>query len=136
MNAGRLDQIASPSQLYAEPATPFVGEFVGLSNRIPSSAAGGSADVFGTPVPTLPGSATGSGVALVRPESVRLTADEIGHATVVAVAFLGPVSRVTVTLDDGTLVLAQMQSSGAAALEVGDRVRVSVETAPVLVVAD
>jgi putative spermidine/putrescine transport system ATP-binding protein len=136
MNAGRLDQIAPPSQLYAEPATPFVGEFVGLSNRIPSSAAGGSADVLGAAVPTLPGSATGSGVALVRPESVRLTADSAGQATVAAVAFLGPVSRVTVTLDDGTLVLAQMPSSAATALDVGARVRVSVEPAPVLVVAD
>jgi putative spermidine/putrescine transport system ATP-binding protein len=136
MNAGRLDQIAPPSELYAEPATPFVGEFVGLSNRIPSSTTGGNADVLGTAVPTLPGSATGSGVALVRPESVRLTADADGQATVAAVAFLGPVSRVTVTIDDGTLVLAQMPSSAAASLELGDRVRVSVEPAPVLVVAD
>jgi putative spermidine/putrescine transport system ATP-binding protein len=136
MNAGRLDQIAPPSDLYAAPATPFVGEFVGLSNRIPSSSAAGSADVLGTAVPTLPGSATGAGVALVRPESVRLTPDGAGRATVAAVAFLGPVSRVTVTLDDGTLVLAQLPSSAAAALEIGDRVGVSVETAPVLVVAD
>src|SRR6185503_15238216 len=65
MNAGRLDQIAPPSQLYAAPATPFVGEFVGLSNRIPSNAANGSADVFGTSVPTLAGSASGPGRALV-----------------------------------------------------------------------
>jgi putative spermidine/putrescine transport system ATP-binding protein len=136
MNAGRLDQIAPPSDLYAAPATPFVGEFVGLSNRIPSSADGGSADVLGTAVPTLPGSATGSGVALVRPESVQLAADDAGQATVAAIAFLGPVSRVTVTLDDGTLVLAQLPSSAAAAMEVGERVRVSVEAAPVLVVAD
>jgi putative spermidine/putrescine transport system ATP-binding protein len=136
MNAGHLDQIAPPSELYAAPATPFVGEFVGLSNRIPSHAAGGSAEVLGTAVPTLPGSATGSGVALVRPESVRLAADDNGGATVAALAFLGPVSRVTVTIDDGTLVLAQLPSSDAAALEVGQRVRVSVEPAPVLVVAD
>jgi putative spermidine/putrescine transport system ATP-binding protein len=136
MNAGRLDQIAPPAELYAAPATPFVGQFVGLSNRIPAHSVGGSADVLGTAVPTLLGSATGSGVALVRPESVRLTADDSGHATVAAVAFLGPISRATVTLTDGTVVLAQLPSSEAAALELGQRVRVSVDPVPVLVVAD
>ena len=84
----------------------------------------------------LPGSATGSGVALVRPESVRVTADPAGTATVAAVAFLGPVSRATLTLADGTLVLAQLPSSEAAGLEIGQRVGVSVAPDPVLVVAD
>ncbi len=136
MNAGRLDQLAPPAQLYAAPATPFVGQFVGLSNRIPATVADGSADVLGTSVPVLPGSATGSGVALVRPESVRVVADAAGTASVVAVAFLGPVSRATLTLPDGTLVLAQLPSSEAAALETGQPVRVTVEPVPVLVVAD
>ena len=39
MNAGRLDQIAPPAELYDAPATPFVGQFVGLSNRIPTQVA-------------------------------------------------------------------------------------------------
>jgi putative spermidine/putrescine transport system ATP-binding protein len=136
MNAGRLDQLAPPSQLYAAPATPFVGEFVGLSNRIPAHASGGSAEVLGVAVPTLPGSATGAGQALVRPEAVRITGDASGQATVAAVAFLGPVSRVTVTLPDGTLVLAQLPSSEATALQVGQHVGVTVDPVPVLVVAD
>ncbi len=136
MNAGRLDQIAPPAQLYAAPATPFVGEFVGLSNRIPAHSAGGSAEVLGVAVRTLPGSATGSGVALVRPESVRVSADASGSATVAAVAFLGPVSRVTLTLADGTLAMAQMPSSEAAALEVGQPVDITVDPVPILVVAD
>jgi putative spermidine/putrescine transport system ATP-binding protein len=136
MNAGRLDQIAPPAELYASPSTSFVGQFVGLSNRIPAHAAGGSADVLGIPVPLLPGSATGSGVALVRPESVQVTPDDASEATVAAVAFLGPVSRATITLADGTLVLAQLPSSTAAALSVGQRVRVAVDPTPVLVVAD
>ncbi|HEX5089820.1 MAG TPA: ABC transporter ATP-binding protein [Nocardioides sp.] len=136
MNAGRLDQLAPPAQLYAAPATAFVGQFVGLSNRIPATAANGAADVLGTAVPTLAGSATGSGAALVRPESVRLQTDPAGTATVAAVAFLGPISRVSVTLQDGTLVIAQLPSSEATALEVGDHVTVTVDPVPVLVVAD
>ncbi|WP_369292716.1 TOBE domain-containing protein, partial [Nocardioides oceani] len=57
-------------------------------------------------------------------------------ATVASVAFLGPVSRASVTLTDGTLVTAQLPSSEAVALRVGERVRVDVEQVPVLVVAD
>ncbi len=136
MNAGRLDQLAPPAELYAAPATPFVGQFVGLSNRVPATVTDGTAQVLGASVPVLPGSASGSGVALVRPESVRVDPDDAGTASVVAVAFLGPVSRATLTLQDGTLVLAQLPSSEAARLEVGQRVRVSVDTVPVLVVAD
>jgi putative spermidine/putrescine transport system ATP-binding protein len=136
MNAGRLDQLAPPAELYAAPATPFVGQFVGLSNRIPAHSANGSADVLGTTVPTLAGSATGTGAALVRPEAVRVRADQSGTVIVTAVAFLGPISRVTLTLPDGTLVTAQLPSSEATALQVGEHVTVTVDPVPVLVVAD
>ena len=137
MNAGRLEQLAPPAELYAAPATPFVGQFVGLSNRIPATVSEGKADVFGVAVPVLPGSATGSGRRAgptgVGAASPRTTA---GHATVAAVAFLGPVSRAPSRSTDGTLVLAQLPSSEAAGLEIGQRVRVSVDPDPVLVVAD
>ena len=59
MNAGRLEQLAPPAELYSAPATRFVGEFVGLSNRLPADVAGGVASVLGREVPVLPGSATG-----------------------------------------------------------------------------
>ena len=34
MNAGRIEQFASPSELYARPASAFVMDFVGLSSRL------------------------------------------------------------------------------------------------------
>ncbi len=34
MNAGRIEQFARPSELYANPATPFVMDFIGLSLRL------------------------------------------------------------------------------------------------------
>ncbi len=98
MNAGRLDQIAPPTELYARPATRFVAEFVGLSNRIATEVSGGQATVLGARVGVLAGSVDqGQGHALVRPESVRITpvdADGESNATVVDVGFLGPFSRV------------------------------------------
>jgi putative spermidine/putrescine transport system ATP-binding protein len=136
MNAGRLDQIAPPAELYDAPATPFVGEFVGLSNRIPAQVSGGRADVLGAMVDVLPGSAAGAGHALVRPESVRVRADDNGAGTVVAVAFLGPVSRASITLADGALVVAQLPSSEASRFSLGQRVALTVAPQPVLVVAE
>ena len=136
MNAGRLEQLAPPTELYASPATPFVGEFVGLSNRIPATVSDGHADVLGTRLPVLAGSATGAGLALVRPESVSFAADDAGQATIASVAFLGPVSRATARLADGSLVIAQVVTSTATALAVGARVRVDIDPSPVLVVAD
>ena len=69
MSQGRLEQIATPAQLYDSPATPFVAEFVGLNNRFPAQMSNGLARVLGAIVPTLPGSVTGPGLGMVRPES-------------------------------------------------------------------
>jgi putative spermidine/putrescine transport system ATP-binding protein len=135
MNAGRLVQLASPSELYTAPASQFVGEFVGLSNRIPAVVQGDSATVLGQAVPVLPGSATGAGHALVRPEALSVVADPSGHASVTTVQFLGPLSRVTCSLADGTDVVAQLASSDAVRLAAGDVVRLEVAPSPVLVVA-
>ncbi len=135
MNAGRLEQLAPPAELYSSPASRFVGEFVGLSNRLPAEVRDGVASVMGREVPVLPGSATGPGHALVRPESVSVVADDAGPATVLTVMFLGPLSRVTCTLADGTEVVAQLASVDALQLQPGERVRLEVAPSPVLVVA-
>jgi len=136
MKDGRLEQLAPPAELYADPATPFVAEFVGLSNRLPGEVNDGSVQVLGTRLPILRGSiGSGAGTAMVRPEAIDLAADADGEATVTAVAFLGPFSRVHCALADGTELSAQMSSSAAREFRVGDRVRISVEPSAVLVVA-
>jgi putative spermidine/putrescine transport system ATP-binding protein len=126
MSQGRLEQLAAPAELYANPATPFVAEFVGLNNKVAAEVSDGRAQVLGASLPTLPGSiASGRGTAMVRPESVTVTAG--GDASVSSVAFLGPISRVYVTLPDGAVISAQMASGAARAFAPGDAVRVGVE---------
>jgi putative spermidine/putrescine transport system ATP-binding protein len=135
MSQGRLEQLAAPAELYANPATPFVADFVGLNNKVPADVSAGQVQLLGTSVPALPGSiGSGAGLAMVRPESVTVTADAAGTAAVTSVAFLGPTSRVYCTLADGTVVGAQMTSSAARAFGSGDRVTVGVEQTGVLVV--
>jgi putative spermidine/putrescine transport system ATP-binding protein len=140
MNAGRLDQIAPPTELYARPATRFVAEFVGLSNRLSTEVGSGRATVLGSQVGLLDGSIDrGAGHALVRPESVRVSATGEGveaNARVVSVAFLGPFSRVQCRLDDGQIVTSQFPSSQAARFAQEEQVRVDVDAEAVLVVPD
>ncbi len=137
MNAGRLDQIAPPDELYARPATRFVAEFVGLSNRLRGEVSGGEVTVLGCRVPTLEGSvASGGGIALIRPEALAVEPDERGGARVTSVAFLGPISRVHARLDDGQELMAQVPSGVAVRLAPEARVRIVVEPNPVLVVSD
>jgi putative spermidine/putrescine transport system ATP-binding protein len=134
MSQGKLEQLAAPADLYANPATPFVAEFVGLNNKVPAEVSGGQAHLLGTSVPALEGSVA-KGLAMVRPESVTITADPAGSSTISSVAFLGPTSRVYATLDDGAVISAQMASSQAKAFTPGDPVTVGLEPTGVLVVA-
>jgi putative spermidine/putrescine transport system ATP-binding protein len=135
MSKGRLEQLAPPADVYSNPASPFVAEFVGLNNQVPASVSDGRAHVFGTDLPTLEGSlAKGSGTAMLRPESVTVTADDSGAATVKSVAFLGPISRVYVEVPGGAVVNAQLSSSRAGEVTPGQRVTLGVSPTSVLVV--
>jgi putative spermidine/putrescine transport system ATP-binding protein len=73
----------------------------------------------------------------VRPEAVSLETDSVTDGplagTVIAVAFLGATSRVTVDLGSGVTVLAQMPTSAAAATPAGTRVRLALRDDPVLI---
>jgi putative spermidine/putrescine transport system ATP-binding protein len=137
MSAGRLEQIAAPTELYDRPKTRFVAEFVGLTNRIEGQADGRDVDVLGSRVPLLPGSAErGTVMALVRPENVRLTPAVDGAGRVLAVSFLGSLCRAQVALPDETIVVAQMAAADATGLQPGTVVSLGVVPAPVFATAD
>ncbi len=137
MRAGSLEQIATPHELYTAPATQFVAEFVGLSNRVRAEVSGGRAQVAGSRLPLLDGSVSdGSGTALVRPESVMVSTDGEPNGEVTSSSFLGAISRVTVRLDAGPTVVSQVPRTLAPVVRTGDRVTVRLDEAAVLVVAD
>ena len=51
MREGHLEQLAPPTEVYSRPATPFVAEFVGLSNRLTGEVRGGEVTVRGRTLP-------------------------------------------------------------------------------------
>jgi putative spermidine/putrescine transport system ATP-binding protein len=138
MKDGRIEQLAVPTEVYSRPATSFVAEFVGLTNRLLGEVSGGQVTVRGRTLPLMEaGVPDGRVVALVRPEAVTLashTSAESGPlvGTVIAVTFLGATSRVTVDLGD-TTIMAQLQTSEASALPAGSRVALTIRPDPVLV---
>ncbi len=141
MRDGRLEQLAPPTEVYSRPATSFVAEFVGLSNRLPGEVRGGEVTVRGVTLPLVERDVPdGQMVALIRPEAVTLTSHTSAESgplvgTVIAVTFLGATSRVTVDLGD-TRVLAQLPTSEATTLPAGSPVVLTIRPDPVLVSAD
>ena len=76
MNHGVVEQVGTPTEVYREPATPFVADFVGVMNFLPGTVAGpGRVRLGGGGVelacPPVDGLARGSGVTVaVRPENI------------------------------------------------------------------
>ena len=136
MRNGQLEQIAAPAELYDRPKTAFVAEFVGLTNPIAGKVNGGSIEVLGGVVKTLPGSITsGAGIALVRPESIDVVASKSGNATIFSASFLGATCRLNISMSDGGRVIAQLPSPDAVGLGAGVSVKVSLLDIPVFVKA-
>jgi putative spermidine/putrescine transport system ATP-binding protein len=111
MREGRIEQIGTPEELYVTPATPFVADFVGLSNRLPGVLTGGTITAAGATFELLGASQPdGPVLAYVRPEDVVLETSPRAKgltATVVASSFLGSLRRTTVRLDDDVLLSVQ-----------------------------
>ena len=92
---GRVEQVASPVELYESPASSFVAGFVGTSNRIGGDAA---RRLLGIP-----------GEYAVRPEQLRVAApgESVDSGEVALpgrvreVVYLGPITHAIVELDDG-----------------------------------
>jgi multiple sugar transport system ATP-binding protein len=89
MNAGRVEQIGTPLELYDNPANLFVAGFIGspAMNFIPGKVNGGAIDLGGGisfPLKNTPSAKTGSNIILgVRPEHLSVSADGLPAEVVV-----------------------------------------------------
>jgi putative spermidine/putrescine transport system ATP-binding protein len=138
MKDGKLEQIATPSELYAEPATAFVAEFVGTMNRIPGrlDGTGDQVSAVGQTVPVIGGAAdalAGDVDVLVRPEGLNITAGPNGNGIVADRTFLGSTTRISVLLDGDHMVKVDQPSTVAAGLPPGTSVQISLPGTAVLV---
>jgi putative spermidine/putrescine transport system ATP-binding protein len=140
MQAGRLEQLGAPTEVYAQPATAFVAEFVGLTNRVPARVEDGAATVLGVRLPLVDAATPrGAAIALVRPETVGISFEPAGagsdplSGTVIHNSFLGAVSRISVDVGSAGIVIAQLPTAEALEYAPGARVRLSLRPDPVLI---
>jgi putative spermidine/putrescine transport system ATP-binding protein len=130
MKDGRLEQIATPSELYARPTTTFVAEFVGTMNRLPGTYQGGDeVVVLGTALSLhgeRPPGLAGEVDVLIRPEGLAIEAVQGGNGIVTDRTFLGSLTRVSVRLSGDVAVKVDKTSLAASELGPGTSVQVSV----------
>lgn len=131
MNAGRIDQIGTPEELYLRPATAQVAAFVGVSSLVPGTVVGEFVDVWGQRLPLQTQTDPGSVDVFVRPENVRFTASDAPgvEATVQESTFLGSFRRSVVRTSDGTML--NVQHDAGERVQYGDTVRIALDPVPV-----
>ena len=111
MNAGRIEQVGTPAEVYEQPATGFVAGFVGVSNVLsgdPAAAVTGSPHAF-----------------TIRPEKIAMVEPgataEPGQATVTGhvreVVYLGASTRYIVALDPGGELVVTQQNLATSSME-------------------
>ncbi|MGI9254954.1 MAG: ABC transporter ATP-binding protein [Thermomicrobiales bacterium] len=132
MRAGRIEQVGTPAEVYASPATRYVAGFIGsppmdmLPGQIEAGPCFRAGELAFTLHEDMAHAATGREVVLgIRAEHVELLPG--GNDAVVRVTQpLGPFTNVTVEWDGGTLT---SRAPGISVLSPGDRVGVRLDPA-------
>ena len=124
MNAGNVDQIGTPTEIYDRPSTVFVASFIGQANLWAGKQTGSTnrdfveIEVLGTTLKARPGDTTiepgGQATLMVRPERVRVSMDAptgdvaAVRATVTDLTFQGPVVRLSLAAPDESAIVAHV----------------------------
>jgi spermidine/putrescine transport system ATP-binding protein len=143
MNAGRIEQLGSPAELYENPATTFAANFLGQSNLIRATVLQRAADEVTVALPAgsvrVPAGRVPDGVAEVwvgvRPEKISVheqsmaaelaAANSIGDAVVTDASFMGVSTQYLVRTPWGQELMVFEQNRGASLYRSGDPVSLS-----------
>jgi sulfate transport system ATP-binding protein len=129
MNKGRIEQIGTPAELDASPASAFAFEFLGECNRLACDVAGGIARFEGFSAPVFAGeAAAGRGIALFRPADTRLDAGANAEGLPVRITEIqgrGAVRLVSCQALSGDRFTAELAEPAAGAFEIGQKARLS-----------
>ncbi|WP_075221713.1 ABC transporter ATP-binding protein [Acuticoccus yangtzensis] len=138
---GKIQQYASPEEVYRRPANGFVARFIGKPNALTGSLSGDRVDI-GVPLafaPTVALPASGPVEVVVRHSDVALsrtpvTAPNAFAATVRLRSFVGARIQYVVGIEGGPEIIAEVDANEpAGALNVGDSVTAVIDPAAVYV---
>ena len=111
INAGRIEQIGTPDEVYNKPETEFVATFLGAANLLLGVVARGAVEIGAATIPAHEETARfrdGQSVKLVfRPEDVHLSPKglmpegcrRLANGIIEQISFVGAYERVTLRLD-------------------------------------
>ena len=142
MDAGRVQQIGTPVEIYDRPANVFVAGFIGQANLWPATVRSTASDgveiaALGTTLRSAAGAthveAGRDATVMVRPERVHVSVDapvgdgrNVVDATVADLTFQGPLVRLSLEAADGAPIVAQLgHDVDLPLLRPGDHVRAS-----------
>lgn len=148
MDKGHIVQIGTPTDLYSNPSTPFIANFVGTSNILKGTVEGeenGFTVVKGEGfILRSSNKAKKKEVdVIIRPEHVKVEAADsvIDHAktnviegTVIMSTYLGSIVRYDVQVGSYQLIVDTTYSSGANIFEEGKKVKLTVDHERVLLI--
>ena len=145
MNAGRVEQLGTPEELYEQPKTKFVAQFIGECNFLPGKFISRSADIVeaDTPVGRLRLQLTKAGVDVaeqaeqgqlsigIRPERISLQGGDPGDnrclGRIEEITYNGAESRYRVVVGEAELRVTELNSGRrGVGLFVGDAVEVAI----------
>lgn len=135
MCQGRLEQVGSPTDIYARPETAFVAGFIGDSNLLAAQpGAGGHLHLTGGIDLGIKGDKPAQ--VMIRPEALRISNDGRLSGTVTDLVYSGAATRFTVALNttDETIQI-QQTSASAVGITIGDAVRVDFDASQLWVLA-
>jgi ABC-type Fe3+/spermidine/putrescine transport system ATPase subunit len=116
MNAGRIEQMGRPHEIYRKPQSLFVARFVGDANVVEGVRRDGSVTLDGGPKFQSDGS-DGRVTFVLRPEDIRLGVDSVGsmqlRGTIKEAVHLGGSARVIVVPASGHELLVNVADPDA-----------------------
>jgi spermidine/putrescine transport system ATP-binding protein len=149
MSDGRVEQVGPPHDVYEEPTTTFVADFLGVSNLMAVTAHGeshgrcrvalGDFELFASNGDV---STTGETRMVIRPERVRLEAHQSTGENripgmVERVVYLGNANQIIVRLANGETIQTLVQNTGEdLAYRQGDPVKVCMPADALRVLTD
>ena len=124
MNAGRLEQVGVPVEIYRKPATRFAAEFMGTTNLVEARMLGLAAPVS----------------VSLRPEALRFAEEAPAdwprlQCVVEGIEMLGPITRLDARLGNGTIVRMATLDTPSRSVHLGQPVVLAYDPARLTVVA-
>jgi spermidine/putrescine transport system ATP-binding protein len=133
MSAGKIQQIGAPRDIYTRPVNRFVADFIGDINILPAKVDVGRAQIAGVDFALdYQGPSRDVSIA-IRPEQLRLmpmgSKDSL-PATVTRSVYFGTDSHIHMTLQDGTEMVARLQTDATQDSNFANGTEIAISFAP------